>query len=126
MSRLDDELKLALSRHEPPADFSDRVLARIALQEAAPQPRIRSWWRPLLAYLNPFQLRLGQMKWAMVGALACLLVATVGVHRYREQQRLKAEGEVAKAQVMFALRIASTKLNVAQKKVVFLQSERVN
>jgi hypothetical protein len=66
------------------------------------------------------------MKWAAVGAMACLLMtATFGVRYYREQQRLQAEmlaaeqaeGERAKSQVMLALQIASAKLNVAQRKV---------
>ena len=44
----------------------------------------------------------------------------VGGYRYREQQRRQAEiveGERAKEQVMLAMRIASHKLNIAQKKV---------
>jgi hypothetical protein len=63
------------------------------------------------------------MKWAMAGAMAvALIVAGVGVNRYRENERQRmlaeiAEGEKAKEQVMMAMRIASSKLNIAQKKV---------
>jgi hypothetical protein len=63
------------------------------------------------------------MKWAMAGAMAiALIVAGIGVHRYRENERQRmlaeiAEGEKAKEQVMMAMRIASAKLNIAQKKV---------
>ena len=117
MSRLDDELRKAFQRREPSDDFAERVLARIALQQVAPQPEKTSWWAPLLAYLNPFSVRKDQMRLALVGALVCLLVATVGIQRYRERQREQAQGEVARAQVIFALQIASSKLNAAQKKV---------
>jgi len=48
----------------------------------------------------------------------------IGVNRYRANQRTRAEGEIAKAQVMLALRIASAKLNFAQRKVLSRQDER--
>jgi hypothetical protein len=62
------------------------------------------------------------MKWATAGAMAVLLViAGFGVHYRRENERRRlaeiAEGERAKEQVILAMRIASAKLNVAQKKV---------
>ena len=41
MSRLDDELRNAFRREPPPADFTERLLARVA-QQPAPQPR---WWQ---------------------------------------------------------------------------------
>lgn len=123
MSRLDDELRRAFPRREPSEDFAERVLARIALQQVSPQPEKSSWWRPLLAYLNPFEIGKGQMRMALVGAIVCLIVATIGIHRYREQQREIAQGEAARAQVIFALQIASAKLNTAQKKVQLLGEE---
>jgi hypothetical protein len=122
MSRLDDELRWALRRREPSQDFAERVLARIALQDAAPKPARGSWWRALLP--AAFFECGGGTAWAMVGALACLLAVTVGVHRYRVNERTRAEGEVAKAQVMLALQIASAKLNFAQRKVLSRQDER--
>jgi hypothetical protein len=120
MSRLDDELKSIFRREEPSPDFADRVLARIALQEAAPQPAKSSWWRPLLDLTQSLRWapQRAQMRWALAGALAILLAGTAGFYRYREVQRERAEGEMARAQVMYALQIASAKLNVAQKKVL--------
>lgn len=117
MNRLEDELRSALRREQPPADFTDRVMARIA-QLPARQEKERSsdgWLKRLAGFFQPHR-----MKWAMAGAMACLLAfAGIGVSRYREHQRAieTAEGEKAKEQVMLAMRIASTKLNVAQKKV---------
>jgi len=124
MSRLDDELRWALRRREPSPDFAERVIARIALQEATPLPERSSWWHTLLASANPFRAERWKMRWAVVGALACLLTAVIGVNRYRVNQRTRAEGEMAKAQVMLALRIASAKLNFAQRKVLSRQDER--
>jgi hypothetical protein len=122
MNRFDDELKLALRRQEPSADFADRVMARIAeLSIESKQEKLRekaSWLQRLAEFFQP-----PQMKWAMTGAMAvALIVAGVGVNRYRENERQRllaeiAEGEKAKEQVMMAMRIASSKLNIAQKKV---------
>jgi len=122
MSRFDDELRLALRRQEPSADFADRVMARIAeLSIESKQEKSRekaSWLQRLAGFFQP-----RQTKWAMAGAMAiALIVAGVGVHRYRENERQRmlaeiAEGEKAKEQVMMAMRIASSKLNIAQKKI---------
>jgi hypothetical protein len=90
---LDEELKLALARREPPPDFTKRVLARVAAQPARP-------------VLRP-------MRW--VAALAASLLLAAGTLEYRHYQ-----GERAKAQVMLAMRIAASKLSKAQKKVLMI------
>jgi len=75
---LDEELKLALQRKQPPPGFRERVLSATR--------RPRRTWRPLAA--------------------AALLTLVVGgtTARYIEQRR---EGERAKEQVLLALRITS-------------------
>ena len=123
---LDKELKQALRRHEPSPDFAERVMARVAEQLPAPRVDVRNaetWWQRLAGFFE-----IPQLKWAAVGALACLLLS-VGVIRYRAHQRRQAEqfaleqaaaeveGQRAKSQVMLALQIASAKLNVAQRKL---------
>lgn len=113
MSRLDDALREALRREDPGEDFTARVLAR-----AAAEPAKRSWWEPLSAAFGP-----GRMRWAAAGALACLLVAGGGIEHYREQ-RVRAEGEAAKDQLMLALRIAGGKLNQARQKVQQINETR--
>jgi hypothetical protein len=118
MNRFDEELKLALRREQPSLDFTDRVMARVAELQKREKPREKvGWLRRLAEFFQP-----PQMKWAMAGAMAILLaVAGFGVHHRRESERRRlaeiAEGERAKEQVMLAMRIASAKLNVAQKKV---------
>jgi hypothetical protein len=118
MNRFDEELKLALRREEPSPDFTDRVMARIAeLQKREKSREKTGWLKRLTEFFQP-----PQMRWATAGAMAVLLViAGLGVHHRRESERKRlaeiAEGERAKEQVMLAMRIASAKLNVAQKKV---------
>lgn len=130
MNRFDDQLKNALRREEPSADFTDRLMSRVArlpLQETerrrdGGKERQKDWWRKVVELFQP-----PQMKWAMAGAMAALLIAGgIGVNRYRQHQlelqrqaaiAAEAEGQRAKEQVMFAMRIASAKLNIAQKKV---------
>ncbi|MGH9769305.1 MAG: anti-sigma factor [Blastocatellia bacterium] len=118
MNRFDDELKQALCREEPSPDFTDRVMARIAELQKQEKPREKTdWLRKLAEFFQP-----PRMKWAMAGAMAVvLLIVGFGVQRSRENERQRlaeiAEGERAKEQVLLAMRIASAKLNVAQKKV---------
>ncbi len=108
MSRLDDELKIALQRREAPPDFADRVLARIA--ELSPSQTRRE---KILALF-----RLPVMRFATVGIAASLVIAlTVGVQQYQKYQEMKRNAEIAKAQVILAFQIASTKLNVARQRV---------
>ena len=118
---LEKALREALQREEPSPDFTGRVMARLAeqpqIERVVQRGEALSWWQRLTGFFQVSQLR-----WATVGALACLLlVAGLGVHRYREQQRQlaleRAEGERAKEPVLLALRITSAKLNVAQQKV---------
>ncbi|HEU0179743.1 MAG TPA: hypothetical protein VFV58_36390 [Blastocatellia bacterium] len=121
MNRFDEELRHALSREEPSPDFTDRVMARVAeLQKREKPGKKTDWLRRLAEFFQPPQMK--WMKWAMAGAMAVLLIiAGFGVHHRRENERRLlaeiAEGERAKEQVMLAMRIASAKLNVAQRKV---------
>jgi hypothetical protein len=120
MSRLDDELKIALRRDEPPEGFAARVLARIeALPvEAAPQIVGKSWWRRLTETYGMVSLNWLPGGWLTAGTLACaLLLVTVGVYRHRQEELARQEAERAKAEVVLALQIASAKLNIAQRKV---------
>ncbi len=131
----DDEVRLALRREEPSSDFTNRVMARIQAMEPSPvvnkqrqqeKRREENNWRQKLAdFFRPPAIK--GAKWAMAGAMAIVLIAAIfGVTRYREHQAelqqqaelaANAEGQRAKEQVMLAMRIASSKLNVAQRKV---------
>ncbi len=109
MSRLDDELRMALQRRDVSPDFTARVMARIA--ELPPVPV--SPWQKLVALF-----RLSAVQFSTAGVLVCLLISlTFGVRYYREYREMKREGEIARAQVLLAFQIASSKLSKAKQKV---------
>jgi hypothetical protein len=107
MKDFENELRSALKRKEPPANFAEDVLARIA-REPAPQ----AGWREALAaiWLAP------RLRWMAATALACLLLM-VGIVHLRRVERERAQAEAARAQLRQALRIASSKLNGTWRKV---------
>ena len=88
MSRLDDQLRKAFGREQPSADFTYRVLERIALE---PEPR-PSWWRRLAMLIQPPTLR-----WVAIGVTASLLLA-IGAAQYARlrQPAVTEPQEVAK------------------------------
>lgn len=100
MRNLDDELRNALRREEPPAGFADRVIERAARGRAQHRQANR-----------PF------VRWA---AAAAIVAALGGGVQYRVAQKEREErlrGEAAKEQVVQALRIAGSKLQLVQAKV---------
>lgn len=130
MSRLDDELKAVLRRREPSEDFAERVLARIALQESQPpvaRTNIVAGWGERLINSLAGILAPQPMKWALGSAVMLLLVlGSAGIYRHRERERERLQGEAARAQVMYALQVASVKLNVAQKKVLSVEKQHAD
>jgi hypothetical protein len=98
MDRLEEQLKNALRRRQPPEGFAPRIVARVGLgtREA------RRWlWFP-------------RLRWALV---LLLCVAVFGGLVYRHARVERARGEVAKRQAIMALRIAGRKIQEAKSKV---------
>ena len=89
MDWLEQELKTALGRKDPPEDFAGRVI-RQAAQGGGRSAPVRPWPR-----------------W-LASAAAILVLAGTGLG-YRQHR-----GEVAKEKVMLALRITSVKVNRIQ------------
>jgi hypothetical protein len=90
---LEHDLKRALRRQSPDAGFAGRVLARIGEAE---RPKRRQWWR--------------------TAAASVTLAAVLGgytTYRVAEHRR----GELAKEQVLTAMRIAGEKVRYAQQEV---------
>jgi hypothetical protein len=120
MKPLEDELRNALKRREPPPGFSGRVMARVEqLAEdrvrtaAKPAPR-RAPWVPSSWFGRQVSVSFGA-----VAALAAVVLLTIGVavwqqHRIVQERR---EGEAARAQLIEALRLTSSKLNHVRTKV---------
>jgi len=109
---LEDALRNALRREDAPEGFALQVLAR-AQQQSATQAHRTSW---LSVFSQPL------VRWAAVAALTICLV--VGSILNRNLQRQRAEGEAAKQQLMLALRIAGSKLQLAKEKVNEINTSR--
>ena len=109
MTHMDNELRRALHRVDPPRGFADRVRARA--ETAAPaSPK----WRATSS------------GWRTTGwALAATLAIAVGTGMwYRAQEQRRAQGEEAKRQVLLSLNIASSKLRAIEMKVNHAQEPR--
>jgi hypothetical protein len=91
---IEKSLQQALRPREPAADFTDRVLARVALQ--ARTPRRSRWYVP-------------------AALAASLVLAAVGV-RTVQQQRAAEQAHSAQ-QLAIALEITSSQLNQIQHKL---------
>jgi hypothetical protein len=105
MSRLDDELRNAFRRESPPADFAERLLARVA-QQPARQPR---WWQKLAMLLDPPKLR-----WVAIGVTASLLLA-IGAAQYSRLHQVVVNDNVKIAKNDPAPEVSSKALVTAEK-----------
>jgi hypothetical protein len=108
MSHLENDLKMALRRPEPPEGFAARVLARVNAPEA-PQP---AWWERLRMMLLP-----PRVQWVALCLIASIVIPTAAI-QYRRQRERQVEGERAKEQLVFAVRVAGHKLHRVQQKVL--------
>lgn len=81
MSRLDDELKIALRRQEPSPDFTARLMERI---NSSPAPR-PGFWQRLAAFFE-----MPNVRRVALGATAVLLVA-IGAAQYRRLHQTTVE-----------------------------------
>jgi hypothetical protein len=95
MNHLEDELKRAFRRIEPPAGFAGRVMAHV--------PSGRRQWIP--------------RSW-MAAAAAVLMVAGAGSWEYRRARQKRIDAEQAKAELMFALELTASKLQATRSKVL--------
>lgn len=106
MSNLEDQLRAALRREEPPADLADRVLARLN------RPPVPSWRERLSVLMHP-----PRIQWVAVTVMISVLLPFAGV-QYRKEMQYRAEGERAKQQLLFAVHVAGSRLHKAQRKVL--------
>jgi len=111
---LEDALLNALRREDAPEGFVLKVLARAEQQNSAANDAQRTSW--LSIFSQPL------LRWSAVAAVTICLV--IGGIYYRNLQRQRAEGEAAKQQLMLALRIAGSKLQLAKEKVNEINTSR--
>lgn len=109
MKSLDDDVRQALRRKDPPAGFADRVLSRVSA--SASEPSVKTGMQPMA---HAHSATRPVMRWV---AAAVLVAAIAGGFQYRAIQQQREErlrGEAAKEQVVQALRIAGNKLQLVQ------------
>jgi hypothetical protein len=87
MNELDDLLRDALQRREPPPGFAERVMARVPRR-----PPVFVWWRQMAA----------------IAALLVVTVSSAMYERHREMERRRAEQ--ASHELIFALRFTAARL----------------
>jgi anti-sigma-K factor RskA len=100
--KLEDQLRNALRREDPPEGFAERVIqqagpVRAQLRQASPK---RGFWRA-----SPWL-------WPAVAAMAATLVLSVSI-QYR-----RAQEERAGKQAIYALQIVAEELNMARSEVL--------
>jgi hypothetical protein len=91
----EDQLREALQRETPSADFASRVLQRTERRPAL--------WR--------------NWRWAAAVAILIVLILS-GINYQREQQRIA--GERAARELMLALRVTGSKIRLVQQKLEHL------
>jgi hypothetical protein len=97
MDNLEKQLARALTRKDPPADFTTKVMARITNKKA----RLR-WW----------DFMMSAQRAALAGGLAGLmLIGGAGVAYQQHQANERRRGEAARGQLLLALRVTGTQLN---------------
>ena len=94
---LDDELRSALRREDPPLGFTQRVLARAQTKPVRKPAMFRMIWA--------------------AGLAAMLVIGFTAVSEYRQ-----ARAERAASQAIVALRITAAKLNMTREKVLKLEN----
>jgi uncharacterized protein HemX len=102
---LEQEIRRALKRKDPPAGFDDRVLSKIAAGDIV-------------------HVRVGTRRWsrAVLPIAASLMIAIGGTYYVQQQQQRRAEEAYVHAEqrahdVVLALQIASDQISAAQAKV---------
>lgn len=104
MKEMEEELRRALQRTEPPDGFADRVLARL------PQRRSGFSW------LAPFGL---SRSWAPAAAAALVVVVGAGSWGYhRIEQHRQQQAAQVKAELFYALELTSAKLQATRAKLL--------
>ena len=109
-SELERDLGEALRRKLPPPGFASRVIANLPREERR---------RPPL-----FGMRMLAARW-VAAALTLLVAVTASVTMYRHWQYLE-RGRAAKEQLISALRITGSKLQVAQERVRSISADRIH
>ena len=95
MNEIEEQLKHALRRCQPPEGFAERVMARLDQEPSFAARAISLWQWPSL-------------RWAAVAAAVAVAATGIGYQIHERQE--EAEAKAANQQVILALRIKGNKL----------------
>ena len=108
MTPFEDELKRALARQEPSANFTARVLTKAVTQGSSPERRSIANFAG-----RPFLFSGLSLRFASLAALVLLLLGGFAYQRHVQIEK----GEAAKKQLLVAMHIAGAQLRQAQLRV---------
>jgi len=114
MRPIDELVKIALRREGVPSGFAERVLAQAEQRPTVTPKSEQVTWFHLFSRLL--------VRWAAFATVSVCLIA--GSIHYRNLRREQAKGEAAKQQLMLALHIAGSKLQLARSKVNGIQTSQ--
>lgn len=103
MTPFEQQLKQALARQQPSADFTQRVLSKVSPPKRRPNP-----W----------------LSWRLAAAAAAAFLLVGGAAYQQHERRL--QGENAKQKLLLALRITGLKLHAAQQRVNQIENPEVS
>jgi hypothetical protein len=109
MDELEQQLKRALAREEPPAWFEAKMLAAAARESRHPRPWFERWFGA------------GKLRWASAAVAVVVLTGGIAWERERAAEE-RARGEAAKAKLELALKITSMELQRIEQKLQTLHS----
>jgi hypothetical protein len=115
MTPFEKELKQAMARRQPGADFTRRVLEQVQRGDAQTGKSSRwGWFRRAQTLFG------GQQRWRLAAILAMLLVMSGSV--VYEQHERAMRGEAAKQKLLTAVRIAGVTLHQVHRHVLEVEA----
>jgi hypothetical protein len=110
MTPFEEQLKQAMARREPAADFTERVLGQV--NQKQPREAMNRW-----AWLQAART------WRLAAVAAAVLVMGGGA-MYKHERA--ARGEAAKEKLLTAVRIAGVQLHQVHRHVLEVEATEVN
>ena len=117
MTPFEEQLKQALARREPAADFTQRLLEQVQREER--RTGQSGWWTWVSSARMFFS---AARAWRLAGVVAALLVIS-GSAMYEHDRAVR--GEAAKEKLLTAVRIAGVKLHQVHRQVLEVEATEV-
>jgi hypothetical protein len=110
---LEDDLRRALRRTDPPPDFANRVIAEI--ERSTPRAKVNGFPSPVPNTDGAVSKRFPALQW--LAAAATLALSVAGGVRYFEYRQNVAEARRVEAEIQLAMQITNEALARVQAKL---------